>query len=262
MTTKDQAEGGDVGATGCAAPLDRDGVYRFGAIDVRVAAGVPWSYATAQAAAIDAHWAEALRQSPKYFNGNVHMTHWVRCDGGTLTAEMIRVDFKAYLYWRACGFPSAGIIDAFGSALIRTADDAVVLVRQRPGQVNSGLYYLPGGFVDGDDMAADGRVDLRGSVNREVLEETGLDGDALEVLPGYWVTRAGPHLSIAVGYLIAMPAAETLEHINRYIAAHPDGELESAIAVRRVQDLQHLAMPEYARRLLHHIFDGCDGSPE
>lgn len=261
MTTNEHAEGASAGSLPASAPLDRDGVYRLSTIDVRVAAGARWSYATARAEAIDTHWADAVRQSPMYFNGNVHMTRRVRCDGDTLTAEMIQVDFKAYLYWRSCGFPSVGIIDAFGSALIRTADDAVVLVRQRTGQVNSGLYYLPGGFVDGDDVAADGRVDLRGSVNREVLEETGLDGDALEALPGYWVTRAGPHLSIAVGYRAALPAAATLEHINRYIAEHPDGELESAIAVRRAQDLQYLAMPEYARRLLHHIFDCRDGSP-
>lgn len=262
MTTNERAEGAGAGSLPASAPLDRDGVYRLSTIDVRVAAGALWSYATAHAEAIDTHWADAVRQSPMYFNGTVHMTRRVKCEFGVLTAELIAIEFKSYLYWRACGFPPAGIVDAFGSALLRTADDAVILVRQRSGQVNSGLFYLPGGFVDGRDVAADGRVDLRGSVNREVLEETGLDGDALEALPGYWVTRAGPHLSIAVGYRAAFPAAETLAQITRFIAEHPDGELESAIAVRRAQDLQYLAMPEYARRLLHHIFDGGDGSPE
>lgn len=55
------------------------------------------------------------------------------------------------------------------------ADDSVLLIRRR----DTGLWALPGGFVDQDETALS-------AAKREVLEETGLDiqSDGIEVYSG------------------------------------------------------------------------------
>lgn len=213
----------------------------------------PWDYAVRNCAAIDEHWRSVIATGASYFNGNVYLTSDVVRDGSSLNAQLSPVEFKAYLYWRDQGYPDVGMLDGFGSGLIRSRDGDIVLVRQRPGNINSGLYYLPGGFIDPRDVGADGTVDIRASVNREVLEETGLGSADLCLDTGFWVTRAGSQLSFAVGLRSALDSDDLLAQIRLHIRDHPDGELDDAIAVRRASDCFELPMPLYARLLLSAI---------
>lgn len=236
-----------------AQPFDRDGIHDVGACRLFVDADAHWAFATQHADAIDAHWQHAIRTRPNYFNGIVHMTTSLGFDanrhGGLLSITLMRTEFKAYLYWRELGFPPADIVDSFGSALIVGADGGVVLVRQRPGQINSGLTYMPGGFIDDRDVDGAGEVNLFASIDREVLEETGLRAPDVVRTPGIVVARAGPHVSIAVRYRSRLTSDALLGRIDDFIAADPEGELQSAIAVLSVEQLDTLEMPAFARMI-------------
>ena len=167
--------------------------------------------------------------------------------------QLLRTDFKSYLYWRETGFADTSVRDAFGSALLRSAEGYVLLGRQREGHINSGLAYLPGGFIDERDIGPDGRVDLDASIGREVAEETGLDTEAAQRRNGYWLTRVGSLVSIAVEFQLHDPADVLLERIGAHLAADAESELTDVVVVRRAADLDGLAVPNYARALVSHV---------
>lgn len=215
-----------------------------------------WPFAEAHAAAIDAHWERRLAANPTMFNGLIHVLGSGTIADGALTGSLLRTDFKSFLYWKDSGYPDRSVRDAFGSALIYAADGAIVLGRQAAGNLNAGLVYLPGGFIDGRDADAEGRVDVAVSVAREVAEETGLEVAGLQRLPGYVLTEAGALLSIAVAYRSPLPAGELQRAIHAHIAADPEPELSEVLMVRSAADIAGLAMPLYAEVLLGHLLAG------
>jgi hypothetical protein len=236
-------------------PPLHDGVWRMQTCALKTIGGA-WPFAEKNSKAIDANWIEAAKRNSGYFNGTVYLARYVRFGDGRLEASFIKTEFKSYLYWRMQGFPEAGVLDGFGSALIRTSDGCIVLGRQKAGNVNGGLAYPPSGFIDGQDIQPDGSIDIAGSATREVLEETGIEGVTLARSTGFYLTRSGAQLSIAVPFSVAMTAKEFVRTANQHIADTPDPELDEVIAVASLGDIAHLAMPAYARLLLQSLLQG------
>jgi 8-oxo-dGTP pyrophosphatase MutT (NUDIX family) len=232
-------------------------VARVNRCELRAGVGV-WNFATANSAAIDTAWQAALAENPGFFNGVVHLIDGLQLEPGSLRARLLRTGFKSYLYWRKAGFPETGVLDGFGSALIRSGDGAILLGRQRAGNVNGGLAYLPGGFIDGRDVDAEGRIDIAASIARELEEETGLTGVSLAAQSGFLVTQTAAHVSIAVTYQSSMDADALKSRIMEHIAADPASELAEIVVVRRAEDIEGLAMPEYARVLVTWLLAGHD----
>ena len=224
-------------------------VERIESYDVCVGAGT-WTYAHDHAASIEAHWLAAKAAAPFYFNGVIHLIDEIRVEAGVLHAQLLRTDFKSYLYWRARGYPDAGVLDGFGSALLRSSDGAIMLGRQRPGNINGGLVYLPGGFIDQRDIAAGGSVDLAGSIARELLEETGLALSDLNRRPGYYLTCSKAQVSIAAEFVSGLKATPLKDTIEQHISTDAQSELTDVIVVRGLADLVGLDMPHYARLLV------------
>lgn len=213
-----------------------------------------WPFAVRWRNEIDVHWAEAQRSKPRYFNGPIYLSEDVRIEDDGLRVSLVRTDFKSYLFWRRHGYPEAGVLDGFGCALIRSCEGAILLGRQAPGNVNSGLAYPPAGFIDEADVASDGSIDIVKAAAREAFEETGLAGDLLLREPGFFVTRSGPQLAIAVPFRVPLGTAECVDIITRRIAASPDSELASIHPVASLADVADLAMPAYTRALLEALF--------
>lgn len=234
-------------------------VQKIGRCELRVGDGV-WAYARDQAGAIDEAWQRALIDNPNYFNGVVHLIDELSVDADGLSARLLKTDFKSYLYWRMAGFPECGVLDGFGSALIRSLDGAIVLARQRAGNVNGGLVYLPGGFIDGRDVGPGGAIDIGASIARELAEETGLGARDLRIEPGFYVTQTQAHVSVAVDYRAAVDALELKARIEQHIARDAASELTEVVLIRQTGDLAALAMPAYARQLVAALFDGSAGS--
>jgi 8-oxo-dGTP pyrophosphatase MutT (NUDIX family) len=230
-----------------------DGVTKLSACSLRVNCS-DWNFAESNAAAIDEYWLQMQRSNPAYFNGVIHLVDAVTIAGGALEASLLRTDFKSYLYWRAQGFPPAGVLDGFGSALIRSNDGHIILGRQRSGNVNGGLAYCPAGFIDAQDVDADGLIHIDQSAIREAVEETGIEPEALVREEGFYLTRSGTQLSFAVPFRATISTKEFVLRAESHIAASDHAELDGVIPVIGPRDVEGLPMPPYMRTLLDALF--------
>jgi 8-oxo-dGTP pyrophosphatase MutT (NUDIX family) len=215
-----------------------------------------WVFARDNAAAIDVHWERATLANPSYFNGRIYVLAHSQLEDGVFSGQLIAAEFKAFLYWKETGQTDTSVCDVFGSALIRSGDGAILLGRQRAGNLNAGLVYLPGGFIDPRDRDDDGRVDIRGSVLREVEEETGLKARTLAVSDGFLITTVGQQVSIAVEIVGDGDADQMMAFMREAVAYEAAPELDEIVAVRTVADLDPLPMPEFAQVLLRHVLAG------
>jgi hypothetical protein len=212
-----------------------------------------WPFAVANAADIARHWREVTARNPNYFDGTVHLLAHFAMRDGRFDGELLATNFASFLYWRESGYSDTTVVDCFGSGLLRASDGGIILGRQSPGHINSGLTYLPGGFIDERDIGIDGAVDVAASVGREIGEEMGFPPGTFTVRPGAYVTRIGQQMSVAVEHVSHLDSATLVRMAREFIATEADPELEDALAVRRRADLDGLAMPEFARSLVHHL---------
>lgn len=229
--------------------------------DCRLALGSStWDFAQERGAEIEEHWARRKAENPAFFNGSILVMRSPRIVDGTFFAELIETDFRAYLFWRETGFPAAGVFDGFGAGLIRSADGYVLLGRQGAGNLNAGLAYLPGGFIDRRDVKDDDSIVIDESIARELVEETGLDAGDLQRRPGYYVTVCDSKISIAVEFRSALTAdALRLKMLDK-IGGQDDPELDDVIAVSRSEMGSSLAVADYVRVLLPEVFsEAADG---
>lgn len=217
---------------------------------------LPWRYAEQHAAEIDTFWSERGAAQSGLFNGTIYMLETQLLAVGEFRALLKPVEFKSFYYWRARGFPEAGIRDSFGSALIRSAEGHVLLGRQRAGNLNAGLSYLPGGFIDPRDVDPTGRIDISASILREATEETGLDATDLAVVPGFLLTRCGHQISIGVEFRSPLDSSALAQKVRAFLGRDADAELSEVDIVRSTADLAGLAVPAYAGVLLRWLFAG------
>ncbi len=229
----------------------RAGVMRVSSVSLKLDPDAVWTYAANHREVIGAHWNMAVSSNPAFFNGIVHVLKSLAFEGGHVAGTVMPTEFKNFLYWRDEGFPAeARVLDVFGSALIRSREGHIILGRQRPGNINEGQAYLPGGFIDPRDVTAHDTIDIRASVAREVAEETGLDDGALTPAPGFIVTFAPPHVSFAVPYTSHLSSAELVARIRTNIGAQADPELAEPVVLTKPSDMDGRAVAHYARILL------------
>lgn len=212
-----------------------------------------WEFARTHAEQIDEHWQRRSASNPSFFNGQIYMLADYRIDGDTFAGDLTLVEFKQFLFWKDMGSADNTVFDVFGSGLIRSRDGAVLLGRQSAGNLNEGFAYLPGGFIDPRDTGADGVVDIRASVLREVEEETGLAGDQLTVCDGFLLTTIGQQVSIAVDLVCREDAQALQSRVRRTLSGFADSELDDVILVGNLEDLALTKVPAYADVLLRRI---------
>lgn len=192
---------------------------------------------------------------PGFFNGRVLMMAAASMQldpelgGGHFAGTLFEVEFKQFLYWRETGYRDPTVRDAFGSALIRSAEGHVLLGRQRAGNVNAGFAYPPGGFIDRRDVAPGGEVDIAASIAREVAEETGLDPGDLVPAGGFWLTRGGAQVSMAKEFRSPLSSDALRARMLAGIASDPEAELAGIHIVRGIADIDG-TICEFARELL------------
>lgn len=229
-------------------------------IEIRLGSA-PWPEMDGGRAAVDAHWARATADNPKLWNGRVLGTvapGWpggIAVDeAGRLTGTAIETDFAAFLAWRDFGYPEIGLRNLFGSALVLGGDGALVYGVMGSTTANAGRIYPPGGSLEPDDARADGLVDVRRSIRRELAEETGLDaGDAR---PGPLLASFdGTRVSIGEVFRFDASADEIAGRIRAFIAAEADPELDDVRVIRSLADLPAdgrcpVYAAQHARRLI------------
>jgi 8-oxo-dGTP pyrophosphatase MutT (NUDIX family) len=212
----------------------------------------PWAFADERRADIDAWFADMRREKPALWNGRVLLLHRQVITDGVFRGAFLETDYASFAAWKAGGQPKAGVHDCFGAAAVVGADDAVVLGVMAPHTFNAGMIYFPCGTPNPDDIV-DGKVDLAGSVRRELREETGLDATAFEAEPGWATVVDGP----LVAHLKVLRGSEDAEALRARITKHLAGEqrpeLADIVIVRGPDDFD-AAMPGFVTAFLEAHF--------
>ncbi|MEM1371578.1 MAG: NUDIX hydrolase [Pseudomonadota bacterium] len=257
-------------------------------LDLSVAHDLRWDFAERYAAEINAHWQRRTSDNPQFFNGPIVLlcepaTVGTTAHGLTLGGRFLKADFKSFLYWREVGpthvntpevdpayggAPPAsvcntsvsdtsvrdtGVCDAFGSAIVWSADGKLMVIRQSPGHVNQGQVYFPGGFIDQRDISEAGAIDIDGSVRRELAEETGLTAQDVTRTPGYLVTRNDRQLSIGVTFRTNLPADQLCQKVEAFIQQDSDAELAAVACISQPEAPPGTTFAEFANILVHEL---------
>ena len=207
-----------------------------------------WPFADLWRGEIESHFAARQIETPQLWNGRVLLARAPVFTDDGFRADYFETDFASFLAWRDWGFPDAAVFNGFGMGALRGSDGGFVVGEMAPHTANAGRVYFPAGTPDPDDVKGR-RMDIAGSVAREVLEEVGL-------APKDY--RASDHWDCVVsGQLIALmrvldvdePAARLRDRIMATLAAQPSPELAAMHVVRGPDDLRP-QMPAYMRDYL------------
>jgi hypothetical protein len=216
-----------------------------------------WDFAREEAARIDAHWQKRLAEKPKLFDGKVLLLRGGEIvdtpGGGLFHGEFFETDFRNFLAWRDFGFPDREVFNCFAMAALRSSDGAWLLGEMGAHTAVAGKIYFAAGTPDPSDIFGD-RVDLPGSVTREMKEETGFSSEEAPPSPGWRLVVEGQRIACMQERRLALTAQEALVRVNAYIAGDPDPELARLHAVRGVADIDAERMPEFTQVFLRDAF--------
>ena len=222
-------------------------IHRVRALDFPVEAW-RWPFAEARRAEIDAHFAEKQREKPATWNGRVLLGRNPVLDGDRLSASYFETDFASFLAWRDWGFPDPSVFNGFGMGALRCADGAFVLGEMGAHTANAGRIYFPSGTPDLDDIR-DGVVDMPGSVERELEEETGLVPGEYDSEPHWHCIYTGRALAMFRLLRVGLTGEALRERIEANLAAQDQPELSAIHLVRGTQDITS-AMPRFVTAFL------------
>jgi 8-oxo-dGTP pyrophosphatase MutT (NUDIX family) len=230
--------------------MTQTAIHRVTTLDLPVQPW-PWSFAVERRADIDAHFAVKQGERP-IWNGRVLLARDPVFAAEHFSASYFETDFASMLAWRDWGFPDQEVFNGFGMGALRGSDGAFVLGEMGQHTSNAGRIYFPSGTPDLDDIR-DGAVDIAGSVEREVEEETGLTPK--DYSPGAHWDCVASGVSIAMIRILAsdLTGAALRAGIEANLARQQQPELSAIHLVRDVSDL-NAAMPRFVTAFLEKQF--------
>jgi 8-oxo-dGTP pyrophosphatase MutT (NUDIX family) len=202
-----------------------------------------WPFATARRAEIDAHFAAARVARPELFNGRILLLRAPRHEGDVFRASYFESDFASLLAWRDWGFPGAGVYNGFGMGALRGSDGVFVLGEMAPHTANAGRIYFPAGTPEPGDVARN-RVDIAGSVTREVAEETGLTRADYRPAARWHCVEAGASIALMRILDCGEPGEAVKRRIEAALRTQSAPELAAIHLVRDRRDFTP-AMPSF-----------------
>ncbi len=220
------------------------------ALDLHLHSGA-WPFAEAEKIRIAEHWRRLADANPRIWNGDVLICAQAEIVETTLDGRFLKTDYASFVAWRDWGWPDKSVSNLFGSAIVLSSDNALLYGRMAGHTLNPGKIYPPGGSLEMKDVSADGRVDVMGSLRRELAEETGLEaaeaeeGDLLAVFDG-------PRLSVAQVFRFASPADALAEKVRRYLRDGHEDELSDVEIVRPTSRIDS-TMPAYAVAIARYL---------
>ncbi|MCO5130793.1 MAG: NUDIX hydrolase [Xanthobacteraceae bacterium] len=222
-------------------------IHRVRRLDLRV---TPWRWPFAQArrAAIDSHFAGLRRRTPQLWNGRVLLGRDPVFDGDTFHAEYFETDFASFIAWRDWGYPDATVFNGFGMGALRGRDGAYALGEMAAHTANAGQIYFAAGTPDLDDIR-DGKVDIAGSVAREVAEETGLTQADYRAAEAWDCVVAGPLIALMRDLASDLDGEALRRRIEANLARQATPELAAIHLMRSRRDITP-AVPPYMAAFL------------
>jgi len=212
----------------------------------------PWPFATERRADIDAHFARARRDKPGLWNGRVLLLHEFSLHDGILRGAFLETDFASFMAWRDWEAPDRGVRNAFAAGALRARDGAFLLAVMGSHTANAGKIYFPCGTPDPGDIVGD-RIDLDGSVQREVSEETGLGSGDYTPETGWHAFVTGAQIALIKMLHCATDAEPLRARIRRTIASQSDAELADVRIVRQPGDFDR-NMPPFVTTFLQYVW--------
>jgi hypothetical protein len=223
-------------------------------LDIRVVAA-PLGYEARAAAEIAAGWSTAAAANSALYDGPILLFSAIAAKpGGTLAARAHRTRFSVLLALVNDGDAEGEAKNLFGSAAILGSDGAFVLGIMGAHTAFPGDVKFVGGTPDLSDVDGEGRVDILGSIRRELGEETGLAATEAEIEPVLRVVTVGALVSVVAVLRFPEPAAAIARRIEAFLASETDPELAGVAVVATTSDLDGLRLPSYTRSFLVHHF--------
>ncbi|MEE4237285.1 MAG: NUDIX hydrolase [Anderseniella sp.] len=215
----------------------------------------PWAWADDNAAAIKRFWNKAHAEKPSMFNGQVLVMAGHELRDSVLAGNVLRTDFASFLYWKDRGLPDeAGVRNVFGCAVVRSGDGHLLFGRMAAHTAGSGRVYPMAGTPDPEDVT-DGKLDVEGSIIRELMEEAGLDAAQATRTPGYLLVEDGRMCSLNAVFTFDAPSRELKARMMQHIETQESSELDEIVVFRRAAFHVHHRMPGFARALVQHLLD-------
>lgn len=234
--------------------LPENQIFALNSVRLRLDADAhPWQ--TAEHKAIEAHWAREQVERPWLFNGTVILHRGLGFRDGVLEGVSHRVSYAALLHFIHV-WPDADVWHLFGSAVILSSDNAMVLVRMGTQTANAGKVYAPSGSLDCSDIR-DGMIDVEGCIRREALEEVGLDALAMRAEPQLLGWRRRGLIAVFRRFAAEETADQLLARMRMHIKHAPEQEVEDVLAVRSTDEAGPTT-PAYMRALLEHHFSEAE----
>jgi hypothetical protein len=232
---------------------DRITIVAVDRLELRLAP-YAWPFARERGPEIDAFFAEQQRQRAGLWNGRVLMLRDFAIADGIFRGTFFETDYSAFLSWLSWDFPDDAVKNAFAAGALRSADGAFVLGEMGPDTANAGQIYFPCGTPDPADL--DGtRVDLDGSIHREIGEEIGIREGEYDPEPGWSIVLVGARVAL-IKVLHARHDADALRlRIAAHLARQQAPELCGIRMVRGPADIDP-RIPPFARAFLSHIWSG------
>lgn len=213
----------------------------------------PWEWAEREQDRIAAHWRSVSAGNPAFFDGRVLVTWKHSIDDGVLRGACLETDFSKFLAWRDFGFPDKSIVNVFAMAALRAEDGAYLLGVMGAHTANAGRIYFAAGTPDPNDVQ-DGRVDLAGSVTRELMEETGLSENDVRVGEGFTAIRRGQKLALMRDVIVPGSAEDVRARVRKNFAALAEEELSDLYIARGPGDIDPARMPDFVVDFLRERF--------
>jgi 8-oxo-dGTP pyrophosphatase MutT (NUDIX family) len=214
----------------------------------------PWAFAEKRQADIAAIWARESAGKAKLFDGTVLLQHRWTVRKGIYETAYAPVKYSSFVAWPQLGKPGPARRNGFAMAALKAADGAFLLGVMGPHTFNAGKVYFPAGTPDMDDVTADGRVDLAGSLVRELQEETGLRDDEVTVADDWTLVVDGHRAAFFKPARMSLPADEARMLILSRLASETDQELSDIAIVRTPDDMTSRDIPDFARAYMLHAF--------
>lgn len=226
-------------------------IHRVTTLDLRVQ---PWSwpFAAERREDIDAHFKARQAEKPQMWNGQVLLGRNPVFAGKRFSADAFETSFASFLAWRDWGFPDKDVFDGFGMGALRCSDGAFALGEMGQQNATAGRVYFPSGTPDPSDVR-DGKVDISGSVAREMEEETGLSPADYRADPDWDCVVSGAIIAMIRILDVALTGEALRGRIEANLARQRQPELSRIHLVRGPRDLTS-AMPRFVTAYLERQF--------
>ena len=210
--------------------IPADAIVPVRSIDVRLDAA-PHPFAIAHAGAAAENWKQAVAANPALFNGEVALLSSLNLDRDELTGRCHIVRFETFLYWRSMR-AAAGAGHFYAHPMLVSSDNALIAIRMGRKTINAGKVYFAAGSFEPADFR-DGRADIEANMQREVMEETGIDIAGVPHDRHYHMLAKPAGTVLFRRCFFDATADELADSIRAHVAAEADPEIEGPVVIRR-----------------------------